>query len=512
MTLTRRDATAAAAIPILPGLPAGIDPTDVVVQMVRRAASPGFESWWKKAENVGFCANPIHLSSTDSFGRQHQVWTRCNNRRAVACPSCSDLYARDTWQLVHAGLHGGHHDMPATVAEHPKVFVTLTAPSFGAVHTIRADNHRGHAGRCHDPARSGYRRCLHGKPLWCSDIHDDDHAALGHPLCEDCYDYTGHVLFAWHAPELWRRFTINLRRLLDSHLRAIGEPAKSVRLNYVKVAEMQRRAIPHFHAVIRLDAPPVPGEPPTSPVSSITSTDLAVLVQRAAHGVTLTVADPDNPDDGHGRVLRFGAQTDTQPLQPARGSESAEGTPRRSGRSVAAYLAKYVTKSVAEFGVGIRRMSPLAVAELDVTAHVRAILTTITGLAAHRAYQEMDRWLHTLGYRGHITTKSRLFSTTMGALRAYRATWTRQQHADQGATAADGERRSPEPASNAVEWEFDRAGLCGLGERVLILSAAQRMIDHRHTVRDQLRAQDPPARPDWTPSTPISDETRSSAS
>ena len=62
---------------------------------------------------------------------------------------------------------------------------------------------------------------------------------------------------------------------------------------------------------------------------------------------------------------------------------------------------------------------------------VRAILTTITGLGAHRAYQGMDRWLHTLGYRGHITTKSRRFSTTMGALRAYRATWTRQQHTDQ---------------------------------------------------------------------------------
>ena len=109
----------------------------------------------------------------------------------------------------------------------------------------------------------------------------------------------------------------------------------------------------------------------------------------------------------------------------------------RSRRSVAAYLAKYVTKSVAEFGVGIRRMSPLAIAELDVSAHVRAILTTITRLAAHRAYHGMDRWLHTLGYRGHITTKSRLFSTTMGALRAYRATWTRQQHTEHAATTPD---------------------------------------------------------------------------
>jgi len=184
--------------------------------------------------------------------------TRCNNRRAVACPSCSDLYARDTWQLVHAGLHGGHHDMPTTIAGHPQVLARLTAPSFGPVHTAGDDTHRSHARRCHDPGHRGYIRCPHGKPLWCSTIHGDNDAQVGQPLCEDCYDYTGHTLFAWHAPELWRRFTISLRRLLDSHLRAIGEPAKSVHINYVKVAEMQRRAIPHFHAVIRLDGSPLP--------------------------------------------------------------------------------------------------------------------------------------------------------------------------------------------------------------------------------------------------------------
>jgi Replication initiator protein, pSAM2 len=165
---------------------------------------------------------------------------------------------------------------------------------------------------------------------------------------------------------------------------------------------------------------------------------------------------------------------------------------------VAAYLAKYVTKSVAEFGVGIRRMSPLAVAELDVTAHVRAILTTITDMAAHRAYDGMDRWLHSLGYRGHITTKSRLFSTTMGALRAYRAAWTRQQHTDPAAATMAAQHRRATASVDPIAWEFDRVGLCTLGERALILSAAQRMIEHRHTVRDQLRAHDRPARLDWT--------------
>jgi hypothetical protein len=150
-----------------------------------------------------------------------------------------------------------------------------------------------------------------------------------------------------------------------------------------------------------------------------------------------------------------------------------------------------VTKSVAEFGVGIRRMSPLAVAELDVTAHVRAILTTITGLAAQRVYRGMDRWLHTLGYRGHITTKSRLFSTTMGALRAYRATWTRQHQTQHAAITIDGDLRRATTNSHAIEWEFDRVGLCSLGERALILSAAQRMIEHRHTARDNLREHPP---------------------
>jgi hypothetical protein len=152
--------------------------------------------------------------------------------------------------------------------------------------------------------------------------------------------------------------------------------------------------------------------------------------------------------------------------------EPGEVTPRRSGRSVAAYLAKYVTKSVAQFGVGIRRMSPLAVAELDVTAHVPAILTTLTNMAAHRSYDGMDRWLHTLGYRGHITTKSRLFSTTTGALREYRAAWTRQQHTSHAAKIMAAQHRKAMATVDPIACEFDRVGLYTLGERVLILSAA----------------------------------------
>ena len=225
---------------------------------------------------------------------------RCKNRRASVCPSCSDLYAADTWQLVTAGVVGGRHGMPTTVAAHPAVFVTLTATSFGPVHGVRAGVSGG-ARRCQRPARAAsgpsYQRCVHGKPLWCNAIHDNHdhgHEVVGQPLCVECYDYRGHVLFSWWAPELWRRFTITVRRVLRSELRRRGEDPDAVAVSFVKVVELQARAIPHYHTVIRLDATPTErDEPVAPPQTSITATELAALAQIAAGQVRLTVADAD---------------------------------------------------------------------------------------------------------------------------------------------------------------------------------------------------------------------------
>jgi hypothetical protein len=172
----------------LPGLPHGLDPQPVIAQMVRRASSGGFAAWWQRAQSVGYCAHPIQLVGTDQYGRERVVWARCNNRRATVCPSCSDLYARDTWQLVHAGCAGGHHNIPASVSGHPQVFVTLIAPSFGPVHSAT-----GSVCRCRH--RDGeLQRCQHGKPLWCSINHNQTDPHIGQPLCSECYDYLGHVL------------------------------------------------------------------------------------------------------------------------------------------------------------------------------------------------------------------------------------------------------------------------------------------------------------------------------
>ncbi len=200
-------------------------------------------------------------------------------------------------------------------------------------------------------------------------------------------------------------------------------------------------------------------------------------------------------------MVRFGTQIDTQPLNAEAivrvdDSENRDvSIGRLSPRRVAGYLAKYVTKSLADFGISARRLSAEAIADLDVTEHVRAILTTISALAevARQGLGTLTgigRWLHTLGYRGHITTKSRRYSTTMGALRAIRATWTRQQATNNAASQHDpiGVERNALVNGDEVWWEFDRAGHATPGDRTLVVSAALRHIHARRTGLVEIRA------------------------
>lgn len=482
------------------------DPGLALGQVVERASWSGFDRWWSKVAGVGFCARPIHLVGVDETGREHTVLARCKNRRASVCPSCSDLYAADTWQLVTAGVIGGRHSMPATVAWHPAVFVTLTAPSFGPVHGVRTGASGG-ARRCQRPVRvastPSYRRCVHGKPLWCNVIHHNENSprdVVGQPLCVDCYDYLGHVLFSWWAPELWRRFTIAVRRVLRSELRRRGEDPDKVAVSFVKVVELQARGIPHYHAVIRLDATPTErDEAVAAPVTSITATELAAAAQIAAGQVRLTVAYAD----GGSRVLRFGEQVDTQPLTsdpaPSGASGPTGGDQGGAARRVASYLPKYVTKSVGEFGLSLSRMSPEAVEVLDVCPHVRAILTTLVSLAASGArYAPMLAWLHTLGYRGHITTKSRRFSVTLTALRARREAW-RTDHAgyipaglligepDDLPAVATGAADTDGPLQMGTEWSFARMGHVCAADYYRAVSAAVRAREYRRLARDAYR-------------------------
>jgi hypothetical protein len=84
----------------------------------------------------------VHSTASES---DRALIVRCGKRREACCPSCAHEYRGDVWQLVYAGLAGGRKGVPAQIAEHPQVFVTLTAPSFGPVHNRPDDGRRAAA-------------------------------------------------------------------------------------------------------------------------------------------------------------------------------------------------------------------------------------------------------------------------------------------------------------------------------------------------------------------------------
>ncbi|MDX2581797.1 plasmid replication initiator protein [Streptomyces sp. WI04-05A] len=381
---------------------------------------------------TGGCAHPVHLSgstttldgTTGEILRHYDTRTepgerllvRCRNRRATVCPACSRLHAGDTYHLVRAGLLGGKN-IPTTIRNRPRLFITLTAPSFGLVH--RAGNER-----CR-PRRDG-GTCEHGRPLGCGAVHVPDAPAVGQPLCAGCYDYTAHVLWHAHAGILWDRFTRNVRRhlatsagLVQSHF------PQHARLSFARVAEYQKRAAVHVHAVVRLDGSAGPdGQPPSWGTAGLLIDAVRASAQR------VLVRTPYSPAVG-ALALRWGTQLDARQLHT-----DGDGP---DDDAVAAYVAKYVTKGASETGAGTdhRLTSWQDIDAAHVSDHVRTLMRTAWLLGGLPEYEplRLRPWAHTLGYRGHILTKSRAYSTTYAALRAERAHHV--GHADIPDTIAD---------------------------------------------------------------------------
>jgi hypothetical protein len=334
----------------------------------------------------------------------------CKTRRASRCPPCAETYRADTYQLIRAGLTGGK-GIPTTVAEHPCVFTTLTAPSFGPVHARRERNGQELACR---PRRAG-RTCPHGVRISCADKHARDDDRLGEPLCADCYDYTSAVLFNACAPELWRRFTITLRRALARQAGLTSKAfAAQVRLSYAKVAEYQRRGVVHFHAIIRLDGPTGPDTAPPAWAALTLLTGAIAQAARAVH-----IETPAAPGLA-ARTLAWGRQIDTRPITT---------TGDLTDSKVAAYVAKYATKAAECTGTLDRRITPAdQLAELPIRDHARRHIAECLRLAKVPGLDHLHlaAWAHMLGFSGHFSTKSRTYSTTLGALRADRAAHQRE--------------------------------------------------------------------------------------
>ncbi|MEV6538713.1 replication initiator [Streptomyces sp. NPDC051665] len=386
---------------------------------LRIAQDPQFPRWLEQITATGGCTHPVHLSgSTNTLdGATGEVLhhydtrnepgerlsVRCRNRRATICAPCSRLHAGDTFHLVRAGLLGGKN-VPATVRNRPRLFVTLTAPSFGPVH--RAGD------RCR-PRRDG-GICEHGRPLGCGAIHAPNDLLAGQPLCAGCYDYPGHVLWHAHASKLWDRFVIDVRRRLASSAGLVQcHFADHARLSFARVAEYQKRAAVHVHAVVRLDGPAGPDDEPPAWGTANRLTDAVFASARR-----VLVHTPHSPAVGE-LALRWGVQVDARPLHADTNGDGPDDD------AVAAYVAKYVTKGASETGAGTdhRVTAWDDIATASVSEHVRTLMRTCWRLGGLPEYEPLHlrTWTHTLGYRGHILTKSRAYSTTYAALRAERA-------------------------------------------------------------------------------------------
>lgn len=458
----------------------------LVSELLRRAQDPeAFGRWTERVAGTGYCQHPIRLS-----GQHSQVATdtgevttvidtaaepdgvllvACQNRRATVCPSCAKTYQADAWHLLSAGLRGGK-GVPPTVASHPCVFATLTAPSFGPVHSRRLDR-RGRPRRCHprpspDSDLLGY--CLHSQPTACTMKHAPDDPLLGQALCPSCFDYRAAVLFNAHITSLWQNTVLRTRRGLAA---SIDVPARQLsehlRVSFGKVAEYQLRGVVHLHVLVRLDGP----TPDLPPPESVTTAQLQQVVTAAARQAKAKLP-------GGLGLLAWGEQLDVHPLP-----RSHDGSLEPAVAKVVGYLAKYATKSTDASGAldrPIRRASEIDA--LRVNPHLRRMVATCWQLGNDPTYGplRLPAWAHALGFRGHLTTKSRTYSTTFTALRE-----ARRAH-----------RGGPpqEKTEQIGTLRYAGRGYTTPGDALLAATARQQCDDTRKTARLERRSQ-PSSRP-----------------
>lgn len=114
--------------------------------------------------------------------------------------------------------------------------------------------------------------------------------------------------------------------------------------------------------------------------------------------------------------------------------------------------------------------------------HPRRLIEVCLDLHADYPERKLRDWAHMLGFRGHFSTKSRRYSTTLGALRQVRADYrAAQQRASHGL---------PDPDDNAeattltlAHWTYAGHGHTP-GESWLAASIARDIQLNRETARE----------------------------
>lgn len=325
----------------------------------------------------------VHQFSTEHDTNDNAIYVPCKTRRASRCKPCSRIYQNDAYQLIVGGLQPGDF-FDESILGRPALFVTLTAPSFGPVHSAHSDD-----SRCR-PRRGG-DICPHGRNLACWEVHSNDETCVGQALCEECFDYRSAVVWNASAGALWRATIVDFERRLAEQLDVTVKELRGTlcRVRFVKIAEMQHRGLVHFHVAIRLDGPngttPELVEPVAEDlIDQVSHKAVASLIRQlvtdddhaSAHlaiAVARTVQHVDVPSPIGGDISWGGVGFDVKVI----------GTDIEREK-LAGYFAKYATKSADARGLLDSRIQTKEQIDcLPVNAHQRRLVRAAWSLAEH---------------------------------------------------------------------------------------------------------------------------------
>jgi hypothetical protein len=265
------------------------------------------------------------------------VTGNCGATRWQECTYCAGLYAGDVRHLMHKGASAEDRQFDNDV-----VFLTLTAPSFGPVHTAPAFSFEDEVFKRGQEKR---KRCM------CGAFHKPEEGMQGVPLNA-----------ARNKDEEQVRFNANVSGILEAFLKSLNKKLKRLglvgTLPYVRVLELQARLVLHVHAVLLV--------PHWLIVAMGGENAFREVVEKTAAAVTY------QPKNG-GKPIEWGDQTKTV-IHPAldRGAsveEEIQWLERRS--AMLKYLAKYASK-----GLGV---NPAELSDKQ-KSHLRRLVSVARGM------------------------------------------------------------------------------------------------------------------------------------
>jgi hypothetical protein len=196
---------------------------------------------------------------------------------------------------------------------------------------------------------------------------------------------------------------------------------------------------------------------------------------------------PVEEDEGVTLMARWGEQLHVRHIT----RDDGEDDKKLLAEQVAGYVAKYATKSTEALGITLDHpIGEVELEDLDLPAHVVELVRACLELAARPtlAGLRLGRWAHMLGFGGHFSSKSRRYSTTLGALRRARATYAiRRRRGDTLPLDAWGRPEDDQTVIVVASWSYLGSGYQTTGEAWLAASAAARAREARRIAKEELR-------------------------